>query len=93
MLESLAERRKKFIDPLSGAESRILVENSDHLLTFAKELNKALKEAGENDLNVMALQNTVKVSIINIHGIVSLTPMRCGGEIIQTQRSETHDYI
>ena len=50
VLESLAERRKKFIDPLSGAESRILVENSDHFLALAKEMNKALKTAGENDL-------------------------------------------
>lgn len=49
VLESLAERIKKFIDPLSGAESRILVESSDNLLVLAKELNKALKTAGTKD--------------------------------------------
>ena len=51
VLESLAERIKTFADTLTGAESRILVENSDNLLALAKELNKALKTAVENDLN------------------------------------------
>lgn len=48
VLESLAERIKTFADTLTGAESRILVENSDNLLALAKELNKAMKTAGEN---------------------------------------------
>ncbi len=57
VLESLAERIKTFADTLTGAESRILVENSDHLLNLAKELNKALKTAGKN-AKTKGVQNT-----------------------------------
>lgn len=51
VLQSIAERVKSIASKLTGAESRILLKGADNLLTLAKELNKTLKDAGENDFN------------------------------------------
>ncbi len=48
VLQNIAERVKSIASKLTGAESKILLKDSDNLLTLAKELNKALKDAGEN---------------------------------------------
>ncbi len=48
VLQSIAERVKSIASKFTGAESKILLKNSDNLLTLAKEMNKALKDAGEN---------------------------------------------
>ena len=48
VLQSIAEKVKSIASKLTGAESRVLLKDADNLLTLAKELNKALKDAGEN---------------------------------------------
>ena len=48
VLQNIAERVKSIASKLTGAEGRMLLKDSDNLLTLAKEMNKALKDAGEN---------------------------------------------
>ncbi len=59
VLQNIAERVRSIASKLTGAEGRVLLKDSDNLLTLAKEMNKALKDAGEN-VESQGIQNTGK---------------------------------